>query len=575
VVPNIRRGQDTLGVLKYLYGKERHSGSPHVDPHLVASWDGYAPDPGRDRAATLRDLAAQLDLRVRQMGARKPKKHVWHCSVRTDPTDRLLDDREWAQVARRIVSAAGLAAEDDPDGCRWVAVRHADDHIHIVATTVRGNLRGARLDKDAVRVQAECRKLERELGVRQLKKGDRTGTRRPTQAEVHKAEQRGLTMPVRETLKDAVRQAVVGASTDEQFFANLRAAGIRVKPRYFESGDVQGYSVAAPGDRNKDGEPIWYSGTKLGYSLGRVRERIAAAEPAADAVPQSAAAQSRPTGSAVGSHAFRARRAAVPAVEIALGVLVEGDEQSAAGQIDALGEVLGALAETAIPTTSSRNELLAAARAYERASRSHVRAARTDTWAIRSAARSILTGGYAVDREDGAAAVELLSTLVAVLVVAAAWHAARGHEQQAEAARRSAQHLRGVYRNTAQRPLAVLTQRGQALPAQQRERYAQAVHQTLHEGGSVTAEPQWDALAAALAEAEAAGHDPVALLERARGRRELETADSVAAVMVWRVRRLAELPPVTSARNTKAQAAQSTPASTAARPTDPSRRRQR
>ncbi|MFH8384312.1 nucleotide disphospho-sugar-binding domain-containing protein [Kitasatospora sp. NPDC018058] len=49
------------------------------------------------------------------------------------------------------------------------------------------------------------------------------------------------------------------------------------------------------------------------------------------------------------------------------------------------------------------------------------------------------------------------------------------------------------------------------------------------------------ALAATLAEAEAAGYDPGELLQRAREQRELGSADSVTAVMVWRVRRLAKL----------------------------------
>jgi type II secretory pathway pseudopilin PulG len=171
---------------------------------------------------------------------------------------------------------------------------------------------------------------------------------------------------------------------------------------------------------------------------------------------------------------------------------------------------------------------------------------------MRSAARSILTSGYAVDREDGAAAVELISVLVAVVVVAASWHAARGNEQQAEAARTTAQQLRQLYRTTARRPLEVLSARGRAVSSPQRERYAQAVRTVVPEAAGESAAQEWDALSATLAEAEAAGHDPVALLERARSRRELETADSVTAVMVWRVRRLANLPPVDGTKARKA-----------------------
>lgn len=58
----------------------------------------------------------------------------------------------------------------------------------------------------------------------------------------------------------------------------------------------------------------------------------------------------------------------------------------------------------------------------------------------------------------------------------------------------------------------------------------------------ILAEPGWYALAATIAEADAAGHDPAALLSHAVESRELGTADSVSDVLVWRLRRRADLP---------------------------------
>jgi hypothetical protein len=46
MVPNIRRGSRTHGLLVHLYGPGKRD--EHTDPHLVGSWDGFAPDPGRD-----------------------------------------------------------------------------------------------------------------------------------------------------------------------------------------------------------------------------------------------------------------------------------------------------------------------------------------------------------------------------------------------------------------------------------------------------------------------------------------------------------------------------------------------
>ncbi|SOD62783.1 hypothetical protein SAMN06297387_107157 [Streptomyces zhaozhouensis] len=46
VIPEIaKRGKRALGLLAYLYGPGIRG--PHTAPHLVASWDGHAPDPGR------------------------------------------------------------------------------------------------------------------------------------------------------------------------------------------------------------------------------------------------------------------------------------------------------------------------------------------------------------------------------------------------------------------------------------------------------------------------------------------------------------------------------------------------
>lgn len=138
----VKPGHKTRGVLNYLYGPGR--ANEHTDPHLIASWDGFAPDPGRDSEATLAQLTTALDLRVKQARDKAPKEHMWHCSVRAAPEDRALSDEEWATVARRVLNTAGIAPDGDPDACRWVAVRHAEDHIHIVATKVRGDLRPAR-----------------------------------------------------------------------------------------------------------------------------------------------------------------------------------------------------------------------------------------------------------------------------------------------------------------------------------------------------------------------------------------------------------------------------------------------
>ncbi|MET8623687.1 mobilization protein [Kitasatospora sp. NPDC004669] len=540
MVPDIgkKQGTNAYGLLAYLYGPGKRD--EHVDPHIVASWDNYAPDPGRDPHANLKQLESALMLRVNQLGSRKPKRFVWHCPVRADPGDRHLSDEEWAEVARRIVHATGIAKDGDPDGCRWIAVRHADDHIHIMATTVRGNLTRARINGDAYRAQAECRKIEKEWGLRQLKEGDGTAAKRPTSAELYKAERLGRAEPVRLELRDKVRQAVAGVKDEEEFFERLKAGGLLVKRRIAPSGDLLGYSVADPLDRNAAGEPVYFPGSKLApdLSLPRIRKRLAGGAADTTALDDDGAADG--IRRLPGSRAALARRHAAAAIDEAGRVLESGNDEEGAAQLVGVSEVLDALVVKAPADT--RAQLRAAARAFERAARSHVRAERADNRVVRSAARELLFSGFATSRgEDGGVTAMLLCTLVLFAIAAARWNSARGHAQQAEAARVAAAQLREAYATVAARPMAQMAARGRSLPEAVRERHAVLVREHVHRGEQAVEDEGWDALAATLAEAEAAGYDPGELLQRAREQRELGSADSVTAVMVWRVRRLAKL----------------------------------
>ncbi|MFE9826435.1 relaxase/mobilization nuclease domain-containing protein [Streptomyces sp. NPDC005791] len=541
MVPDIGRGSRTHGLLVYLYGPGRRE--EHTDAHLVGSWDGFAPDPGRDTGldpdpkVTLARLTAALDLRVKQAGDRGPAKHVWHCSVRTAPGDRWLGDEEWNAVAQRIVHATGIAPDGDPDGCRWIAVRHAEDHIHIVATLVRGDLRNPRLNYDFNKAQAECRRIEKEMGLRRLNAGDGTAAKNPTSAEKFKAERTGRPEPSRQTLREAVRQALAGADDEKEFFTRLREAGLRVKVRHAPSGDALGYNVALPGDRNRHGEPVWYPGSKLSPDLSLPKIRLRLADGTAEqAVPPAA------DGRADWSPPARERRSATGIAERAAGLLDDGDDNAAA-QLVGVGELLDAVAQTSPAAT--RAELAAAARAFERATRSHVRAERADTRALRSAARGIVQAGGALGRgEDGGTTAMLLSTLVLVTLAAAHWHSARGHAQQAHASRQAAAHLRTAYHQAAATPMRVLHDQGRALPEAQRRTHEATLRAVLPKPG-VRAEgtpTRTDALVATLAQAERKGHDPEALLRQAIDMRELDTAEDVNDVLVWRLRRLAQLP---------------------------------
>src|SRR5437762_1272171 len=111
------RGTNVGGLLRYLFGPGKRE--EHVNPRLVAAWDGAGPlphlqPPARDDGRPdLRRLTELLEQPVAS-GWNRPAKTVWHCSIRNHPTDRYLTDQQWAHIAGEVMAAVGLAPHGDP-----------------------------------------------------------------------------------------------------------------------------------------------------------------------------------------------------------------------------------------------------------------------------------------------------------------------------------------------------------------------------------------------------------------------------------------------------------------------------
>jgi hypothetical protein len=139
-----RRGSDTRRLLGYLFTEglagERGLDSAHVDARVIAGYqpvDTLQPERRPNGRADVSRLAALLDAPVRAGGVGKDVKATYHLAMSAAPTDRLLTDAEWADVAELYVDRLGLAKRGDDQAVRWVAVRHADNHVHVVATLVQ------------------------------------------------------------------------------------------------------------------------------------------------------------------------------------------------------------------------------------------------------------------------------------------------------------------------------------------------------------------------------------------------------------------------------------------------------
>jgi len=285
MIGKVIRGSDARRLLYYLYGPGK--ANEHTDPHLVAGFADPAELEPAHRPGRSRDFSPLAGLLVQSLAAVNGANYsqpVWHCAVRAAPEDRELSDAEWAQVAAHIMDRAGLAPEGDDLAVRWVAVRHASDHIHLVATLARQDRIRPKVWNDYYRVRDACQDAEQWFGLRPTAPADRTAARRATRAETEQAARRGWTEAPRVRLQREVCAAVGGSGTEDEFFARLDQAGVLVRKRYstLNVGEVTGYAVGLPQHANKTGGTIWYGGGKLAADLTLPKLRARWAGPATE-----------------------------------------------------------------------------------------------------------------------------------------------------------------------------------------------------------------------------------------------------------------------------------------------------
>ncbi|MFC5183834.1 relaxase/mobilization nuclease domain-containing protein [Actinomadura harenae] len=213
---------------------------------------------------------------MKLLGDRNYDRPVWHSSLRAAPEDPILTDAQWARIAGQMMDRVGLAPKGDPNAVRWIAVRHAVDHIHVVATLARADGIRPTTRNNGYLIRDLCRAIEDELGLRRTAPGDLTAARRPTRGEVEKAQRVGLTEDPRTALRRRVQDAAATARTEAEFFERLREAGVLVHRRFSQDhpDQVTGYAVALPNYRTAAGPSVWYGGGKLAADLTLPRLRI-------------------------------------------------------------------------------------------------------------------------------------------------------------------------------------------------------------------------------------------------------------------------------------------------------------
>lgn len=424
MITKVVHGWRVGGLIAYLMGPGR--AEEHRNPRVIAAWDGRDAgwQPARSgpgewdlelgpliRAMRAPTVAAGLSDSADVEGKRG---YVWHCSARVAAADRTLTDAEWASVARELLHGAGVAERDDPGGPRWVAVRHADDHIHIAVVLVRQDT-GRRFwpYRDYPKLRAAAHAVEQRFGLTVTAGADGTAERAPSRGEREKAARQGQ-VPSRVALVRAVRRAAVAANDVTSFKRGLRDAGMVVEVRRAPSGDPLGYKVALAGDVTAAGFPIFYSGSKLAADLSLPKLMRRWESTAGDPPERSEVlADAR-------SAVDRARRALIGGGDVDELVHAAADVVTAASGWKLDGVSLEA---TCVP--------------FDRAARivgGRVGRASAESVALRRVARRLIRRRPPADGDEIAAAVALAVALAVLAREIARWHSDRGRAHQADAA---------------------------------------------------------------------------------------------------------------------------------------------
>lgn len=443
MIGRVYRGLKVGGLVRYLYGPGRHN--EHVDQRLVACWSGAGPqvlaavEPEvlASGERDYRGLIAELEAPM-AYAERMDVNPVWHCPLRTAPGDRVLTDAEWADVAADLMHRTGIAPRGDEGACRWVAVRHDEESIHVVAVLARQDGARAHVFRDYPQVRATCLAAEQKYGLTVTAPADRTAATHTTRAEVERAARTGHALPARDWLREQVQHAAAGAREPREFLDRLRVAGVAVRERRDPDGTLSGYAVGRREPGYGAGETVFYGGGKLAadLSLPKLQARWAAA--GGSTVPAggpSAPAQDR-------AHLWRqATQAAAEAAEQVRGRADSGDAEGLADAGDAAAaaaEVLSAASR--LIEGEAGGPLTQAARDYDRAAREVRGRLPATTLAgtmLRTAALQLARSGKA-GRNEAAQIALLVAQIGSLSLSVSRLREAQGRSAQAAAARRAA-----------------------------------------------------------------------------------------------------------------------------------------
>ncbi|MCV7142900.1 hypothetical protein H7J76_27555 [Mycolicibacterium fortuitum] len=200
--------------LAYDYGPGR--AMEHHRPRRVAGTVA-----GRDWRARARTMQAKIRDDGDNVSGKRGR--VIRLAVAAAPEDRVLSDRDWSTIARRVVGEF----TGNADGYAWEAVRHDPRHIHITLLQRGHDGRLLSESHDYRRFGRISDGIERDYELTRLERGakrSRAATRTTERAAPNR-------QPPRRRETSAPTRASAAASRDERMAAALEEAQRRDQAR--------------------------------------------------------------------------------------------------------------------------------------------------------------------------------------------------------------------------------------------------------------------------------------------------------------------------------------------------------
>jgi len=280
VIASITRGKDAGALGVYLHGPGRHNEHAYNArvAGMVIAGSISVTDPTKPGQWV-------ANMRRAYRGRDDVVRPVWQCSLRTAPDDRRLSDAEWADAAQMFAERLGF------DQHPWVAVRHADDHIHLALSRVAHDGRVWLGRHDYRTTQDARRALELELGLTQAPVRRGVSSERTPITQVQPGEYRMFADAGRHAPRAVLAGAVLAAANTaagrgrEVFEAELTDRGIDFAVNQASTGTVSGYRFAAPvaAHADQNGEQVWFKASQLDKKLAwRVLSQVLEPLPVVD-----------------------------------------------------------------------------------------------------------------------------------------------------------------------------------------------------------------------------------------------------------------------------------------------------